>query len=93
MKGPHYYGHSFAALMVRLHAGRQQLQASSMQRQAQDAAQDQAIELAAKLDAERRQRDTDRRAAERAKLLEEVVQGRQNQIALHERQRCVARRV
>lgn len=79
--------------MVRLHAGRQQLQASGMQRQAQDAAQDQAIELAAKLDAERRQRDSDRRAAERAKLLEEVVQGRQNQIALHERQRCVARRV
>lgn len=77
--------------MVRLHAGRQQLQASGMRRQAQDAAQDQAIELAAKLDAERRQRDSDRRAAERAKLLEEVVQGRQNQIALHERQRCVAR--
>ncbi len=59
-----------------------------MQRQAQDdSAQEAAIELAAKLDAQRRQEDANRRAAARAQLLAEVVQGREQQIALHERLR------
>lgn len=83
-----YQKHSrSAALMAGLHACRQQLQAS-MQRQVQDElAQDAAIELAAKLDAQRRQEDANRRAAARAQLLAEVVQGREQQIALHEQLR------
>ena len=53
-----------------------------------DARQDEVIEHAAKLKAERKQAEADRQAAARAALLAEVVQGRQQQIAMHERHRC-----
>ncbi|BDA46337.1 probable cilia- and flagella-associated protein 53 [Coccomyxa sp. Obi] len=73
------------------HLYRQQLQVS-MQHQAQDdARQDEVIERAAKLEAERKQAEADRQAAARAALLAQVVQERQEQIALHERHRLEER--
>ncbi len=57
-----------------------------MQHQAQDdARQDEVIERAAKVEAQRKQAEADRQAAARAALLAEVLQGRQEQIVLHER--------